>query len=103
MTTDVHDETPLMPFRPEEMRRFRAAWQDVQTRFVDDPQQAVRGADQLVAEVMRVVLGAFNQHKHELEGRWKRGTNGSETAMDTENLRLALRYYRTFFNQLLHA
>jgi hypothetical protein len=88
-----------MPFPPEEMRRFRAAWTDLQTRFVDDPQQAVRGADQLVAEVLQAVMKAFAQHKHELEGSWQRG---SETSEDTENLRLALRHYRTFFKQLLH-
>lgn len=93
--TEVQADTPLAPFGPEEMRRFRDAWTDVQTRFVDDPQQAVRGADQLVAEAMQALMKAYARHKHELEGHWQ---GNSE---DTENLRLALRHYRTFFKQLL--
>jgi hypothetical protein len=98
-TTEAHDEATLLPFQPDEMRRFRAAWAQVQTQFVDDPQQAVRGADQLVSEVMQAVMKAFAQHKHDLEGRWQRG---SETSLDTENLRLTLQQYRAFFTHLLH-
>ncbi|GHE87576.1 hypothetical protein GCM10017786_19180 [Amycolatopsis deserti] len=82
-------------FRPEQVSEFRDRWREVQTSFVDDPQATLRDADQLVAEVMRALASTFADHKHELESQWQRG----EAA--TEDLRLALRRYRTFFNELL--
>lgn len=85
-------------FSAEEIDRFRAEWQAVQTNFVDDPREAVRNADHLVAQVMQALATTFTEHKRELEGQWQ----GGEEA-HTEDLRLALRRYRSFFNQLLHA
>ncbi|GAB3585789.1 hypothetical protein GCM10027445_63790 [Amycolatopsis endophytica] len=85
-------------FRPEQVTEFRTRWQDVQTSFVDDPQRTLRDADQLVAEVMQALASTFADHKHGLEAQWQRG---GEVA--TEDLRLALRRYRTFFNELLRS
>jgi len=80
----------------QDVERFRVQWKDIQTRFVDDPREAVHDADQLVAEVMRSLATMFTDHKHDLEGRWQEG-NG----VDTEQLRQALRHYRSFFDHLL--
>jgi hypothetical protein len=85
-------------FQPEEVEWFRVEWQQVQTGFVDDPKDAVQGADRLVAEVLRSLASTFSDRKHELEGQWQ----GDSDAL-TEDLRLALRRYRSFFNQLLDA
>ena len=90
------DEAPLELFGEDEVERFRVEWREIQARFVDDPREAVQGADQLVAEVMRSLATTFNEHKHELEGQWQHGSDA-----ETEDLRQALRHYRTFFNQLL--
>jgi hypothetical protein len=68
---------------------------DIQTAFVDDPQHAVREADELVAAVIQSLASTFADHKRELESQWQQG----EAA--TEDLRVALRQYRSFFNQLL--
>lgn len=84
-------------FRPEQVSEFRDRWREVQTSFVDDPQRTLRDADQLVAEVMQALAQTFADHKHGLEAQWQRG----EAA--TEDLRLALRRYRTFFNELLRS
>lgn len=92
------DEPPVHLFQPEAAERFRAEWQQVQTRFVDDPKDAVQDADRLVAEVLQSLAGTFTERKQELEGQW----HGDSEAV-TEDLRLALRSYRTFFNQLLDA
>lgn len=92
------DESPVHLFQPEAAERFRVEWQQIQTRFVDDPKDAVQGADDLLAEVLQSLAGTFTERKHELEGQWH---GESETL--TEDLRLALRRYRTFFNQLLDA
>lgn len=74
---------------------FRDRWQNVQTGFVDDPKQAVHQADELVAAVISALATTFAEHKSELEGQWQQG----EPA--TEELRIALRRYRSFFDQLL--
>lgn len=90
------DETAGL-FTGEQVERFRGQWQSIQAAFVDDPTQAVREADHLVAEVMRTLAATFAEHKRDLEGQWQRGSE-----VGTEDLRLALRRYRSFFNQLLH-
>lgn len=94
-TQDAQDDTPqLLSTQDEEA--FRARWQEVQSEFVDDPRDAVHTADALVADVMQRLAATFADHKQELEGQWNRGEQA-----DTEDLRLALRHYRSFFNRLL--
>lgn len=97
-------ETPARPGGDEEapelideekITGFRDRWQNVQTGFVDDPKQAVRQADELVAAVISALATTFAEHKSELEAQWQQG----EPA--TEELRIALRRYRSFFDQLL--
>ncbi|MFJ1765652.1 hypothetical protein ACIOD2_35370 [Amycolatopsis sp. NPDC088138] len=92
-SNDTDDEQPLID--EEKVTGFRDRWQGVQTGFVDDPQKAVREADELVAGVISALATTFAEHKSELEGQWQHG----EPA--TEDLRLALRRYRSFFDQLL--
>lgn len=88
------EDEPLLG--PEEAGNFRSRWQAIQTDFVDDPQDAVRAADQLVAEVMQNLAKSFSAHKEDLEGQWGRGEE-----VVTEDLRIALQRYRSFFNRLL--
>ncbi|WP_031074123.1 hypothetical protein [Streptomyces sp. NRRL S-118] len=76
--------------------RFRESWQSIQNEFVDDPREAVHKADALVADVMQQLATNFASHKKELEGQWNRGEEAN-----TEDLRMALRRYRSFFNRLL--
>ena len=87
-------ETPPL-IDEEKVTGFRDRWQSVQTGFVDDPKQAVRQADELVAAVISALATTFAEHKSELEAQWRQG----EPA--TEELRIALRRYRAFFDQLL--
>jgi len=87
-------ETPEL-IDEEKVTGFRDRWQNVQTGFVDDPKQAVRQADELVAAVISALATTFAEHKSELESQWQQG----EPA--TEELRIALRRYRSFFDQLL--
>ncbi|WP_206308666.1 hypothetical protein [Streptomyces sp. A1136] len=85
---------PLLAGRDAE--DFRTRWSEIQGRFVDDPQDAVRSADTLVAEVMQTLAATFASHKEELEGQWSKGEE-----VVTEDLRIALQRYRSFFNRLL--
>ncbi|GGX40024.1 hypothetical protein [Streptomyces chryseus] len=90
------DTAPLL--RPQETEDLRSRWQEIQQGFVDDPRQSVHAADGLVAEVMQLLATTFTDHKQGLEAQWHRG---EEVA--TEDLRLALRQYRSFFDRLLNA
>ena len=75
---------------------FLRRWSGVQARFVDDPQGAVRDGDSLVAELLQALAARFGAHKDGLEQQWRSGGEA-----DTEQLRLALQSYRSFFQRLL--
>lgn len=77
---------------------LRTRWEEIQTRFVDDPRQAVEDADALVAGVMKRMAEGFAQAREQLEGQWSRGED-----VGTEDLRVALQRYRSFFQRLLSA
>jgi hypothetical protein len=75
---------------------FRQRWDTIQIGFVDDPRQAVQGADELVAQVMKSLAGSFAEQRERIEA-----DIGSGGQADTENLRVALQRYRSFFQRLL--
>ncbi|MBO1413463.1 hypothetical protein [Streptomyces sp. FH025] len=83
-------------FAPEDEQELRSRWGEIQNDFVDDPREAVRAADGLVADLMQRLASSFADHKHGLEQQWNRGEE-----VQTEDLRLALQQYRSFFNRLL--
>ena len=91
---EEHDSTPLFP--NNELESLRMRWKEVQTAFVDEPRKAVEQADGLVASAMKRLAEVFAQERSKLEGQWDRGDNVS-----TEDLRLALQRYRSFFHRLL--
>jgi hypothetical protein len=90
----AQDAEPLVG--SEEAEGLRSRWQKIQNEFVDDPQDAVRAADALVAEVMQMLATTFAAHKQGLEGQWEQGRQ-----VQTEELRVALQRYRSFFHRLL--
>ena len=83
-------------FPSDEADGFRSRWQDVQTGFVDEPRNAVEQADKLVAEMMQRLAQVFSDERSKLEEQWSRGDD-----ISTEDLRQALRRYRSFFDRLL--
>jgi hypothetical protein len=93
------DDTELEPLLDRaEVDRFRERWRELQTAFVDEPRQVVETADGLVAELTRRLVETFAAERAALESRWGAGAEPS-----TEELRLALRRYRSFFERLLAA
>jgi hypothetical protein len=86
--------TPLFP--TGEAEAFRTRWMDVQTGFVDEPRSAVEQADTLVAEMMKRLAQVFADERGKLEEQWSRGDD-----ISTEDLRQALRRYRSFMDRLL--
>jgi hypothetical protein len=87
---------PMPLFSESEMGDFRSQWSKIQTGFVDEPRQTVEGADKLVAAVMQRLAEGFANERSGLEKQWDRGDNVS-----TEDLRIALQRYRSFFDRLL--
>ena len=86
--------TPLFP--SSELETLRTRWKEVQTAFVDEPRRAVEQADGLVASAMKRLAEVFADERSTLEKQWDRGDSVS-----TEDLRVALQRYRSFFDRLL--
>ena len=93
-TEALEKRTALFPER--DAADFRKRWTDTQTAFVDEPSSAVQKADALVADVMKRLAESFASERSTLESQWDRGDN-----VTTEDLRVALQRYRSFFDRLL--
>jgi hypothetical protein len=93
---DGNISTPL--FSDSDISDLRSRWGNVQAGFVDEPRRAVEEADKLVAAVMKRLAEGFASERSTLEKQWDRGDNVS-----TEDLRVALQRYRSFFDRLLNA
>jgi hypothetical protein len=91
---EAADREPLLP--GEEIEELDQRWKRIQSDFVDEPREAVQGADALVAELMQRLATMFADERDRLEGQWSRGDEVS-----TEDLRVALQRYRSFFQRLL--
>ena len=89
-----NEAAPL--FVPKETEDFRARWERIQTGFVDEPRKAVQEADALVAASIKRLAEIFAEERSKLEHEWDRGDNVS-----TEDLRIAMQRYRSFFGRLL--
>ena len=90
------DDRPMAIFAGGEADGYRTQWDGIQTGFVDEPRKAVQEADALVAVVIKRLSDVFAAERTSLENQWGKGDEAS-----TEDLRLALRKYRSFFERLL--
>lgn len=93
-TNETDERTAL--FSSDETKTLRGQWDSIQVGFVDEPRQAVERADALVAGAMKRLAEMFAAERERLEKQWDRGDSVS-----TEELRQALRRYRSFFGRLL--
>jgi hypothetical protein len=105
----------VRPLEPEQQEHFKGEWRNVQARFVDAPQQAVRESDHLVKEVMRqrgYPVDDFDQraddisvdHPHVVENYRSAGAiaeRNERGEASTEDLRQATVHYRALFEELL--
>lgn len=91
------DEERLSPlFGEETADKFRSRWLAIQSRFVDDPRDSVQQADDLVSDVIESITASFADRRGSMEKEWNSGGDTS-----TEDLRIALKQYRSFFERLL--
>jgi hypothetical protein len=94
--TDTMEEELAPLFEGDEAKKFRSRWLAIQSKFVDDPSASVKQADDLVSDVIKSVTMNFSNRRIALEKQW----NGEENT-STEDLRLAIKRYRSFFDRLL--
>ena len=87
------ERTPLFPDR--DLEALRSEWLGIQGRFVDEPRASVEAADHLVASTVQRLAESFARVRDTLEKQWGEGD------VSTEDLRQALRRYRSFFDRLL--
>jgi hypothetical protein len=90
------DREPL--FEASDRDRFGESWTSIQAAFVDDPRDSVKEADTLVAELMQRLAETFSAERSRLESQWD-----NDEDVSTEDLRVALQRYRSFFDRLLSA
>jgi hypothetical protein len=109
------DELTLRPLTEAARSRYVEAWRAVQTRFVDEPNMAVRDADLLVTAVMMdrgypmdefegqaAVVSVDHPEVVECYRAAHATADASERGeASTEDLRQAFRNYRKLFEELL--
>jgi hypothetical protein len=93
---EIDERRPL--FDDDELGTYRSRWDEMQARFVDDPRGTVKDADALVNDVMQRLTQTFTDERSSLESQWSEGKDAS-----TEDLRVAMQRYRSFFARLLAA
>jgi len=80
----------------DETEQFRGRWRTVQSNFVDEPQDSVQEADELVTQLMQQLTQTFQAERQSLESQFSQ-----KDEVSTEELRVALQRYRSFFERLL--
>jgi hypothetical protein len=93
-----NEETDGSLLPSDRTSEYRERWDAIQSQFVDDPRRSVEQADKLVIEVVQDLQTTFGSERRSLEDAWQRGDD-----VQTEDLRVALQRYRTFFDRLLAA
>jgi hypothetical protein len=94
---DTQDAELAPLFEGDEAKKFRSRWLAIQSKFVDDPSASVKQADDLVSDVIKSVTMNFSNRRIALENQW----HGGEAEASTEDLRMAIKRYRSFFDRLL--
>ena len=83
-------------FSADERNELEQRWNEIQARFVDEPRGSVQEANALVSDLMDRLVSSFSEQRARLEGQWERGDD-----VTTEDLRMVLMRYRSFFGRLL--
>jgi hypothetical protein len=105
----------IVPLTPADAFRFSQAWDTLQGRFIDSPKGVVKEADQLVRELMAkrgYPMGDFERMAADVSVDYPTeiatyraaqaiAARDARGQADTEQLRQAVVYYRTLFDELL--
>ncbi|MRS03096.1 hypothetical protein EG832_07725 [bacterium] len=90
------ESTSLTWLKSEEIDELKSRWNSIQVQFVDEPRKSVEQADALVEEVLKRINQAFTDQRAALDAQWV-----NQEEVSTEDLRVTLQSYRSFFNRFL--
>jgi len=105
----------IRPLSASERERYLADWTAVQSRFVDEPGQAIGDADRLIMQVMQMrnyPVSDFEQRAADISVNYPAlvtnyraareiAVKNEQHQADTEELRQAMIHYRSLFEELL--
>lgn len=91
-------DTPAGLLGQEEAAGYSRRWDEIQSRFVDQPRESVAAADALVDDVVGAITARLTDQRGQLEAQWQR-----DEEVSTEDLRQSLQSYRALFDRLLSA
>jgi hypothetical protein len=105
----------IRPLSPSERGRYLADWAAIQSKFVDEPGQAIVDADHLISQVMRTrayPVSDFEQRAADISVNYPAlvsnyraareiAVKNEQREADTEELRQAMIHYRSLFEELL--
>jgi hypothetical protein len=91
---DNEANRPLFP--SHQCTTLEKEWQAIQANFVDSPRDSVKQADALVTKTIDILSSSFGEMRGSMERTWEKDGDVS-----TEELRLAMQNYRSFFHRLL--
>jgi hypothetical protein len=69
-------------------------WNEIKAMFVDDPRASIERAAGLVDDRVEELVASVRERQHSMRSAWQANHAG------TEELRVALQHYRTFWNSL---
>ncbi len=90
---------PAMERRELSGAHGAARWQEIKSRFVDDPAGAVAEADDLVRQAIEDKVRRMKDEHEELRRRAK-GDGGGDDANDTEGMRNRLIRYQAYYESI---
>lgn len=105
----------IKPLSAIDRERYQANWAAIQSKFVDEPGQAIGNADRLIMEVMQIrayPVSDFEQRAADISVNYPALVSNYRAAREiakknekhqanTEELRQALIHYRSLFEELL--
>ena len=105
----------IRPLSASERERYLTDWTAVQSKFVDEPGQAIVAADRLIIEIMQLrayPVSDFEQRAADISVAYPALVSNYRAAReiaikneqhqaDTEELRQAMIHYRSLFDELL--
>lgn len=92
---------PLMPLAAEAVDRYVNAWDHLETRFLDSPEQAVREADSLVMTLLRERGHPLEDHRLPGHLQQARREGAARVGSGTENLRHSMLHYRSVMEEMI--
>ena len=92
----MNGDGPQPWFRNDEDESIHSRWMEIQTKFVDTPDQAVSQGDELVSETVEQMKEMISSLYSSVCDKWS-----NHNDLSTEDMRIQMQDYRALLNRLL--